>query len=296
MGASSVVRRKAAASALASGLIVVLSTAPASAQSTFTVADLSVPYGSGIVPQVITVSGTVVGTAGDLVITAVTGGGGLVAGLDVSPSTQGVCTQTYNNGYDVDWHCVPNPTWGSGTIAVLMDTGSPSGALPPLTRDWIDAETTTISDANVGGGQATGTVSLLAPTTPPAPTNPQPLPATPVTPKPGNTRAPDSSASPTRSGPTTAVAPPSVAAATSISPPPTGLTGASGQQSVGIATTTAPSLSTRAIEPAASSARASSFTAAASGIAAAVLSLGLALTALIRWRKRAADASPPEER
>lgn len=295
MGARPVVWRKAAATALTAGLTVVLSTAPASAQSTFTVADLSVPLGSGVVQQVITVSGTVVGTPGDLVITAVTGAGGLVAGLSVSPSTHGVCTQTYNNGYDVDWHCVPNSAWGSGTIAVLMDTGSSARGLPPATRDWIDAETTTITDANIGGGQATGTVSLLTPTTPPPP-NPPTRPANPVTPNPGNTRTADGSVSPTHSSPAAAATPPSAAAATSISPSPTGLAGASRGPSVGGATTTAPSVSAKAFEPALSSARVSSSTIAASGIAAAVLTLGLALTALIRWRKRTADASPPEER
>lgn len=209
-----------------------LGAAPAVASSTFTVASISVRYGSGIVDQTITLAGSVVGTPGDLAISAVTGGGGLVAGLSVSPSTHGVCTQTANDGYDVAWHCVPNGTWGASTIAVLINTGSPNGNFAPGTRDWPNAETTTIADANIGA-EETGTVSLLAPITPAPvpPTAPLTHVPLPPPPKPSSTSASDGSTTSAPAGQTTAADAPSSAAAALISPSPSSSASAPGAPS-----------------------------------------------------------------
>jgi hypothetical protein len=180
------IRQRAAAVVSAAALLSVLNAAPALAQTSFTVASISVPYGSGIVQQTIAVTGPVVGTTGDLVIIANTGMQYLVSGLTVSPSTHAVCTQVYNNHYMVQWHCVPSGTWGAGTFAVLMDTGSPSQVFPPGTGPWPDAETTSIADAGVGGAQASGTLSLLppgprVPPSVPVTTLPNPAPSKPAT-------------------------------------------------------------------------------------------------------------------
>ena len=168
------IRQRAAIVIATAAVISTLSAAPALAQTSFTVASISAPYGSGVVHQTITVSGPVVGTSGDLVIIAGTGMQYLVTGLDISPSTNAVCTQVYNNHYTVQWHCVPNSTWGEGTFTVLMDTGSPSNVYPPGTGAWPNAETTSIADAGVGGAEASGTLSLL----PPGPRVPPSVPVT----------------------------------------------------------------------------------------------------------------------
>lgn len=267
---------------LAAGLVSALGVGPAAAwSSTFSVASMSVRYGSGVVQQTITLSDSVVGSRGDLVVTTNSDSSGLVTGMNVSSSTHATCIQVGNNGSQIDWYC-ESRSWGAGTFAVLINTGSSTESFPPGTGNDPNAVTTSISDSS-NRLLASGTVGLLAPATPTPTTAPPTHASTPPAPKPSKASA---SASPTPTGtPSSTTLPSSTASASpsAFGSPSTGIVGA---------IPSGPPNPPESFDTASGGGRSSAAT-TDFVIGAALLALGLVLIRPVRRRRRAVNTLPP---